>query len=155
ARHEPQFDAIIERFEGGGAVDLEAPFLEPVAELVENGLRASLAFEGEDATLDYEPVSPETILNTDFTRVELRSGRSLNVSGGVFQFRNVHIPRDYRVIGQGSKPMVWLVTGDMTIEGSLEVNGGDGEMVSSTSGEIPAAGGVGNCGGGRGGRGSV
>jgi len=154
-RHEPQFDALIERFEGAGAVDLAAPFLEPVAELTDDGLRASLAFEGEDATLDYEPGAPVTYLNTDFTQVVLRSNRTINVSGGVFQFRNVTIPAGYSVIGQGTKPMVWLVTGDMTIAGTLAVNGEDGERVSSNTADLPSAGGGGQCGGGRGGRGSV
>ncbi|MEZ5963391.1 MAG: hypothetical protein R3F56_06040 [Planctomycetota bacterium] len=154
-RHEPQFDALVERFEGANGVDLSTPFLEPVAELTDEGLRASLAFEGEDSTLDYEPSTPTTILNTDFTRVSLRAGRSLNVSGGVFQFRNVTIPAGYTVTGEGSKPMVWLVTGDMTIAGTLTVNGNDGERVSSTSADLPSAGGSGQCGGGRGGRGSV
>lgn len=154
-RHEPQFDAFVERFDGVNSVDLDAPFLEPVAELTENGLQASLPFEGEDVTVDYEPATPTTILNTDFTRVSLRSGRSLNISGGVFQFRNVTIPAGYTVIGQGSRPMVWLVTGDLTIAGTLRVDGEDGERVTSTSADLPSAAGPGQCGGGRGGRGSV
>lgn len=154
-RHDPQFDALVERFDGLGAVDLDAPFLEPRAQVEDGAVSASLDFEGEDSTIDFEPSQQETILNTDFTRVTLRSGRSLNISGGVFQFRNVRIPRDYRVIGQGSKPMVWLVTGDMTIEGDLRCDGGDGEAVNSTSAELPSSGGIGHCGGGRGGRGSV
>lgn len=154
-RHAPQFDAFVERFDGAGAVDLDTPFLEPVAEMTENGLRASLSFEGEDAAADYEPSVQDTILNTDFTQVTLRSGRNVNVSGGVFQFRNVNIPAGFTVTGEGSNPMVWLVTGDMTIAGTLRVNGGRGEAVTSTSADLPSAAGVGQCGGGRGGRGSV
>jgi len=154
-RHEPQFDALIERFEPTGAIDLEMPFLEPMAELTEDGLRASLAFAGTDSDLDYEPAAENTILDTDFTRVDLGSGRSLNVTGGTFQFRNVHIPAGHTLIGRGSKPMVWLVTGDMTIAGTLRVDGTDGERVTGGSAEHPAAGGAGACSGGRGGRGSV
>ncbi len=155
ARHDPQFDAMVERFDGLGAIDLSTPFLEPIAEVEDGSVRASLAFEGEASTVDFEPAQQETILNTDFTRITLRSGRSINVSGGVFQFQNVRIPRDFRVIGQGSKPMVWLVTGEMIVEGELRCDGGEGEAVFSTSAELPSNGGVGQCGGGRGGRGSV
>lgn len=154
-RHAPQFDAMVERFEALGQVDLAAPFTEPVAEVGEGYLRASLAFEGSDTSLDFDPADLRTVLNTDFTQVRMRSGRVVNVAGGVFEFKNVRIPLGYEVIGEGSKPMVWLITGDLDIAGTLHVNGSDGEVVRTTNADAPALGGVGQCGGGDGGRGSV
>ncbi len=154
-RHEPQFDALVERFTAAGEVDFTAPFTEPFADVSEGYVRASLAFEGSDTSLDFDPADLRTVLNTDYTQVRMRSGRVVNVAGGVFEFKNVTIPAGYQVIGEGTKPMVWLITGNLDVEGSLTVNGGDGEVVRTTNADAPAAGGVGQCNGGNGGRGSV
>src|SRR5690606_26700037 len=68
---------------------------------------------------------------------------------------NVEISEQVEVAGEGSNPMVWLVTGDFTVNGWLHVDGGDGERVTTPqSANIPTIGGSGNAGGGRGGRGS-
>ncbi len=151
----PQFDAIAENFESGENINFEAPFLEPVADLGIGYARASFAFEGGETEFDYRPTVREVNLNTDFTQISPANGAPFNVSGGVFQFRNVTIPAGVTVRGIGTKPMVWLVTGDFVVEGELTVQGGNGARVDTlNSANFPTPGGVGGCGGGNGGRGS-
>ncbi len=150
----PQFDAILDQFDTAAAVDPEAVFLEPRAEVQGGALRASFDFEGTATVLDYRPTT-SVVLNTDFTQITPVGAPPISVAGGVFQFRNVTIPAGVTVQGTGSNPMVWLVTGDFTVDGVLSVDGGDGESaVAVGAAGFPTAGGRGNCGGGDGGRGS-
>lgn len=156
AGYEPRFDALVERFDTTVHLDPDAPFVEARAESGPGFLRAGFEFEGTPTTLDYEPTAREVFLNTDFTQIVPKGAPPINVSGGVFQFRNVRIPQGVVVRGTGTRPMVWLVTGDFTVEGELTVSGGDGERVNTlNSPNYPSAGGIGSCGGGNGGRGSV
>jgi hypothetical protein len=97
----------------------------------------------------------ETVLNTDLTTITPLNGPPYLVQGGVFVFRNVTINAGTIVRGAGSKPMLWIVTGDMQIDGELTVRGGDGQSRNVlNSAMYPSPGGVGPCGGGNGGRGS-
>lgn len=154
-RYQPLFDAVVENFDASELVDLGAPFLEPQAELLPGAVRANFAFEGANTPLDFEPSVREVRLDTVFTQVTPKNGPPVNVSGGVFEFRNVRIPQGVTVRGTGPNPMVWLVTGDFLVEGDLNVDGGKGNRVDTlNSANFPTAGGVGVCGGGAGGKGS-
>lgn len=105
--------------------------------------------------LDYIPQSRETILNTDFTQVTPFGAQPINVAGGVFFFRNVTIPAGRTVRGVGSNPMVWIVTGDFTVDGTLTVDGGDGDRTNTlNSANFPTPGGFPGCTSGAGGAGS-
>ncbi|MHC5065734.1 MAG: Ig-like domain-containing domain [Planctomycetota bacterium] len=152
---EPQFDALVEAFDLEGTVDSAAPFLEPEAAIKDGSLQSTFSFEGIDARFEYEPTVREVELNTDFTQVTPKGAPPINVAGGVFRFAKVTIPEGVEVKGVGSNPMVWLVNGDFTINGTLTVDGGDGTKVSGlAAANIPTGGGVGNAGGGSGGLGS-
>ncbi len=153
--YEQQFDAVVDSFEDAAAIDFEAPFAEPVAEVGPGYIKAGFEFEGTATTIEYEPTLRDTILNTDFTQVVPKTGVPYNVSGGVFNFKNVRIPPGVTVQGQGTNPMVFLVSGSFVVEGKLSVRGGDGELVtSSATANLPKAGGAGVCAGGDGGAGS-
>lgn len=155
AARAPQFDAIVESFDNFDLIDLEPTFLEPLAEIGSGYVRAGFEFEGSETQFDYRPSVTEVVLNTDFTQVSPSNGAPFNVSGGVFEFRDVTIPLGVTVRGTGSKPMVWLVSGDFRVEGTLSVAGGDGARVDTLqSANFPTPGGIGGCGGGNGGRGS-
>lgn len=154
---EPRFAALVEDFATADHIDFDAPLDEPMAEW-EPGrlLAAATPFEGD--ALDYRPREVDLTLNTDVTEVTA-SGRTFTVTGGVFRFRNVTIPQGTSVRGIGSKPMVWIVEGDMDIAGTLSVDGGPGQAASGFGAynqqTVHAAyGGSAPCGGGRGGRGS-
>jgi hypothetical protein len=151
----PQFDAMVERFDAASQVDEGAAFVEPIAEVGNGFVRANFAFEGRPTNVDFVPADTTTILNTDFAQVRLADGRTVSVTGGVFEFANVRIPAGYEVIGEGSRPMVWLVTGNMEIDGTLAMNGKNGETERGRGGaDIPTMGGPGVGTGGGGGRGS-
>ncbi len=152
---EPQFDAVVERFTSSDRIDFDAAFMEPQAEVGNGFVRSGFEFEGTTTQLEYEPNVAEVRLSTDFTTVEPKNGLPFNVSGGVFNFRTVTIPQGVTVSGVGTRPMVWLVGGDFTVNGTLTVRGSDGSRVNTlNSANFPTAGGVGVCGGGNGGRGS-
>ncbi len=153
--YEPQFDAVVENFIDANLIDFNAAFLEPQARYDRGSITAGFEFEGTPTTLEYEPTASEVVLNTDFTQVVPKNGPPFNVSGGVFNFRNVTIPAGVIVNGLGTRPMVWLVSNDFKVAGLLSVRGGDGDRVNVlNSANFPTAGGVGVCSGGNGGRGS-
>src|SRR5690606_29982196 len=118
-------------------------------------LSGSFAFQGGEERLTYRSRQREVILDTNFTQISPENSPPINVSGGVFEFARVEIPEGVTVRGVGSNPMVWLVTGDFIVDGTLHVNGGDGARVDTlNSANFPTPGGIGVCGGGNGGRGS-
>jgi len=153
--YEQQFDAVVEDFLTAEQVDFAAAFGEPTAEVGPGYVKAGFAFEGTPTSIEFDPDAVSTVLNTNFTQVIPKQGSAFNVSGGVFNFKTVRIRDGRTVLGQGSNPMVWLVSESFTVEGTLSVRGGDGTRVeSSGNAEEPKAGGMGQCGGGDGGAGS-
>lgn len=153
--YESQFACLVADFGDSDQVDFTAAFPEPTAEVGPGYLKAGFQFEGSTTGAIFQPSAPETILNTDFTTVTPINGPAFNVSGGVFNFQSVLIPSGKVVRGQGSHPMVWLVTERFEVAGTLSVNGGQGTVVMSTgNADVPKAGGAGACGGGDGGDGS-
>ncbi|MBM4061590.1 MAG: hypothetical protein FJ265_10925, partial [Planctomycetes bacterium] len=153
--YEQQFDAIVEDFQDADSLDLAAAFAEPVADVGPGYLKAGFAFEGTPTNLEFDPSLQEVILNTNFTQVTPKNGVPYNVSGGVFNFKSVHIRQGRTVRGQGTNPMVWLVAGNFLVEGTLTVRGGDGQRSTAIgSANVPKTGGYGACGGGDGGAGS-
>lgn len=153
--YESQFACLVADLGDSEQVDFTAAFAEPTAEVGPGYLKAGFAFEGSTTGAIFQPSAPDTVLNTDFTTVSPINGPAFNVSGGVFNFQSVLIPAGRTVRGQGSKPMVWLVTDRFEVAGTLSVNGGQGTVVMTTgNADVPKAGGAGACGGGDGGDGS-
>jgi hypothetical protein len=155
ASYAPQWNGIAEDFLATDHIDFGAAFPEAQAEVHQGFVRAGFAFEGVSTSLEYEPVTAEVVLNTAFTQITPKSGLPFSVSGGVFHFRNVRIPSGVHVQGTGPNPMVWLCSGDFTVDGTLSVRGGRGARTESVvSANVAKAGGIGVCGGGSGGDGT-
>jgi len=155
ASYAPQWNGIAEDFATADHIDLGAAFPEAQAEVHQGYVRAGFAFEGNPTSLEYEPLTAEVVLNTAFTQITPKVGLPFTVSGGVFHFRNVRIPAGVHVQGTGPNPMVWLCSGDFTVEGTLSVRGGKGARTESVgAANIAKAGGIGVCGGGNGGEGT-
>lgn len=153
--YDQQFAGLVDDFLTASPVDFSAPFAEPFAEVGPGYVKAGFAFEGTPTNLEFEPEPVETILNTNFTQVTPKVGAAYNVSGGVFNFKNVTIGAGKAVRGQGSNPMVWLISGTLDVAGVLSVRGGNGKLVDSAgNANVPKDGGIGVCGGGDGGKGS-
>lgn len=153
--YDQQFNAIVDSFDSDRSVDFGEVFPEPLAEVGPGYIKAGFSFEGRTTSLEYEPTVREVVLNTAFTQIQPKVGQPFNVSGGVFNFRNVTIPQGVIVRGSGPNPMVWLCTGDFRVAGELTVRGGTGQRVDTlNSANFPKGGGVGVCGGGKGGDGT-
>lgn len=153
--YDQQFNGIVEEFSDSSNIDFNAPFPEPIADVHQGYIKAGFEFEGRQTSLEYEPNVREVVLNTSFTQIVPKTGLPFNVSGGVFNFKNVTIPQGVTVKGQGPNPMVWLVSGDFRVAGEVSVNGGNGARVDTlNSANFAKAGGVGVCGGGNGGDGT-
>jgi hypothetical protein len=153
--YEQQFNGIVETFSNTNQIDFEAPFAEPLAEVGPGYVKAGFSFEGRSTSLEFEPAVGEVVLNTAFTQVVPKAGLPFNVSGGVFNFKNVTIPQGVSVKGQGPNPMVWLCSGDFRVGGELSVRGGNGARVDTlNSANFAKAGGIGICSGGNGGDGT-
>jgi hypothetical protein len=106
------------------------------------------------ALCDWTPNAREIILDTNFAQVATSCG-VVTVVGGVFVFRNVHIPAGTIVRGVGTNPLIVIATGTFRIDGELWVKGGNGTRVDTlNSANFPAPGGRGVCGGFDGGDGS-
>ncbi|MCA8949385.1 MAG: hypothetical protein KDE27_07770 [Planctomycetes bacterium] len=150
-----QWNGIVERFLDRAAIDFDAVFEEPLAEVGPGWIRAGFDFEGSDTTRNFHPTTNDVVLNTSFTQITPENGLPFNVSGGLFKFHDVTIPQGAIVRGQGPNPMVWLCTGKFQVDGTLSVRGGDGARVDTlNSANFAKGGGVGSCGGGSGGDGS-
>lgn len=108
----------------------------------------------QGAIYDYSPTQ-SAILNTNYQVLQTKQGRLVVVRDGWFVFRNVTIPPGVTIRGVGTHPMIWLVAGDMRIDGELSASGFDGEAVDTLdSANVPSFGGIGGAAGGFGGAGS-
>ena len=155
ADFDQQWNGIANTFTDDQAVDYDAVFAEPQADVGPGYIKAGFAFEGNQTELEFEPNVLEVVLNTSFTQVVPKSGLPFNVSGGVFHFKNVRIPQGVQVKGQGPNPMVWLCRGDFVVAGQLSVDGGRGARVDTLrAANFAKAGGIGVCAGGNGGDGT-
>jgi hypothetical protein len=155
ASYAQQWNGIAEDFATADHIDFGAAFPEAQAEVHQGYVRAGFAFEGNATSLEYEPLTAEIVLNTAFTQITPKTGLPFTVSGGVFHFKNVKIPSGVHVQGLGPNPMVWLCSGDFTVDGTLSVRGGRGARTESIgAANIAKAGGIGACGGGNGGEGT-
>ena len=104
---------------------------------------------------DWMPATGLTDISTDSQVLIPTNGPPQRFDDGIFVFRNVTIPRGVEVRGRGTKPMIWLVTGRFVVDGTLSVDGDDGQRVNTlNSANFPSLGGLGQCGGGNGGMGS-
>ena len=75
---------------------------------------------------------------------------------GIFNFTTVHIPKDVTVSfkSNGSNtPVMILATGDVTIEGTIDIRGGNADAMREPIGSFLQQGGLGGVGGYSGGRG--
>jgi len=98
-------------------------------------LRASWGFGGDGSLGRFEPpTNPDMIitLDTDFQTFPLFSGATPDVRagtvirGGVFHFTDFHITQNVTLLARGSNPLVITATGDVLIEGKIDLRGGDG-----------------------------
>ncbi len=126
-----------------------------------NVLRASFGFGGDGSLGRFDPPTSESItifLDTDFQAFPLFSGATpqakpgTTVLGGVFNFTEFTLPANATLVVRGSNPLVLTATGDVLIEGKINLNGSDGASDDTFDSALtPMPGGAPGPGGGRGG----
>jgi len=126
-------------------------------------LRASWGFGGDGSLGRFEPpTNPDMIitLDTDFQTFPLFSGATPDVRagtvirGGVFHFTDFHITQNVTLLARGSNPLVITATGDVLIEGQIDLRGSNGTRDDTFDSAITALpGGSPGVGGGKGGDG--
>ncbi|MFH1999425.1 MAG: hypothetical protein ABIK28_07075, partial [Planctomycetota bacterium] len=97
-------------------------------------------------------------LDTDYQVFPLLDGSTPGiltpkvVTDGRFNFQNIHIPAGVTIYGRGSNPLVFTATGEVLIEGTIDLDGRQGTIdVAFDSAFIPNPGGSGGPAAGRGG----
>ncbi|MCI0635759.1 MAG: hypothetical protein L0206_17860 [Actinobacteria bacterium] len=148
-------DEIHESFDFGGDSsesfqDTEALLDAPPALWGDGSLEA--AFEFEDAG-DFEwLVSRDMVFDTTRTTIENAAGDELEVLDGVVNVKSLIIEEGAEVRVQGPKPLVIKVSGDVHIDGRLNVSGlNAADVTEVNTGDVKSPGGAGVAGGGRGG----
>ncbi len=142
-----------EDFEDKGATgaywDVGRPVNEPGGDtdgVLRPGFGGGFAIHGE-----FAPTSDVT-LNTDSQVITDLFGNQVTVRDGTFYFTRVSIPAGVTVRGVGSKPLRIFSTGDVIVNGTIDVSGLPGSLVFEEQ-ATAGLGGVGGPGGLRGGDG--
>lgn len=168
----PMEDAFLEEFGDGSFESLDHEFGQAPAiwnmkdydggfPHFENLVAAfGLGGSGELGRFEPSGIFQYVLLDTDYQVLPLYDGSTPDVAkytevkGGVFNFERIHIPYGITVHARGSNPLVFLVTEDVLIEGTIDVSGlPGGNDVAYDSGFVPVPGGLGGPGGGHGGMG--
>ena len=161
-------DELLESFDLGGP---ELPAFEddsaltpyPRADWGGGMLRSSTGFDGTGGPGgDFDwivPTGAQLIVDTDQSEIVGGPGGVPTavqlVQGGVFQVRDWTLEEGATLRVQGSRPLVVKATGDVTLRGELILDGFAAKNVGGLGGaNLPALGGAGAAGGGRGGDGS-
>jgi hypothetical protein len=150
-------DAFIEEFEDAANEDTSQAFSVPFAEWGPQSfggpedLAAPAPFPGADSNFDWT-VQGSIVVDTSFAVITNTLGQQLQVTGGVANVHDFHVLPGAKVFGQGPNPLVINATGNVIIEGEVNV---DGFNAANTGGlntpYLPVSGAPGNCGGGEGG----
>ena len=99
-----------------------------------------------EVALGADPHTPNVGLDTRITGDVTLSGTNV--------YTSIYIASGTTVRGAGDEPLRFVSAGDITIEGLIDISGGNGENASNDTVE-PASGGMGVSGGGHGGFGGV
>ncbi len=126
-----------------------------------NTLRASFGFGGDGSLGRFAPPTSQEIvvyLDTNYQSFPLFSGATPDaapgtvVVGGVFNFTDFTLPENVKLIAQGSNALIITATGNVLIEGRIDLNGSDGtEDDTFDSSMTPMPGGSPGPGAGKGG----
>ncbi|MBL8899480.1 MAG: hypothetical protein JNM84_17720 [Planctomycetes bacterium] len=150
-------DAFFEDFRTETYWDSQAVFPEPRAEwaTANRTLAPATPFDGTNIDFDWV-IQGTTVIDTDFDTITNATGTLTQpVANGIVDVRNFTINAGSTLRAQGSNPLVILCTGNVTINGTLLMNGINNPNVNTVcSTAIPERGSPGTCSGGSGGTGS-
>ncbi len=155
---DPRFavqDEFLDNYLDSSMVDLESGLPLPMAEVGPGFVGAAFDFPGEFVSEDDDFYWTSgfadiyTVGNEVF--VDSRNNQ-IKVTNGVIYVNDFFIEEGSQIRGMGDNPLVIYATGEVTIDGILNVNGDNAHQPSSLNSPNFAEGGaVGRCGGGDGG----
>jgi hypothetical protein len=157
----PLHDAFVEDFASSAFEDADATLGEPHAVWQGGQLALNDNFGGTGGTggdFDYE-VPAGAVLLFDTTQMTIVGGPGFvpvhqqTVVGGVLEVRNLRVGTGATLRAQGPNPLVILASGDVQIDGKIDVSGFSKLSCYQLDTFTVEHGALGNCGGGRGGDG--
>lgn len=157
-------DDYLEEFVNGEREDSDPPFSEPRADWGGGELRAKFSFTGgggPGGDFDWKVATGEIlIVNTSQASITGGPGyfpsSTQTVLGGVFDVRNLWVEAGGTLIFEGPNPVTIFASGDVLIDGLIDLGGTKAPGVVATNTTfLPIPGSPGQCGGGRGGTGSA
>jgi hypothetical protein len=159
----PLADHYLEEFFDNTNQDVGAPFAEPTAEWGSGELKAKFSFGGTggpDGDFDWKIAQGEIfIFNTVSSTIQGGPGfnkqKVQQAIGGVIDVRDLLIEPGGILKCEGPNPVTILASGDVCIEGLLDLSGTNSPGVNTlNTTTVPEPGAPGQCGGGKGGTGS-
>lgn len=125
-------------------------------------LKASHGFGGDGSLGRFlpnpDPADQVIYIDTDFQPLPLFNGATPDappgtvVVGGVFNFTDFHLPANTTLIARGDRPLIITATGNILIEGVVDLDGQPGKNDDAFDAAIvPMPGGTAGAGGGKGG----
>ncbi len=152
---EDTIDEFSDHFDDTSWIDADAGLLAPPADVVDGTVQASFDFPGaavsEDADFFWSDSYGEISTDGQVTFID-SNGRSFLVINGVLNCDDFTIAEGATLRGRGTNPLIIYASGDMLIDGHIDVSGNDSHWPTSlNSPQFPEGGGNGECGGGKGG----
>ncbi|KAA3612922.1 MAG: hypothetical protein DWQ01_04250 [Planctomycetota bacterium] len=152
---DPTVDEFRDEFLNATYVDADAGLSLPPAEIKDGRAFASFDFPGQfvPPEADFYLDLPYTEIFTDGqTLFSDSNGRVFVVNNGVLYVDEFHLAEGSTLRGRGRNPLVIYATGDVTLDGELDVSGNHSHWPTSlNSPQFPEGGSLGECGGGDGG----
>ncbi|MAW62219.1 MAG: hypothetical protein CMJ94_15490 [Planctomycetes bacterium] len=146
-------DEYSDDFSSSADLDLSSGLPLPAAEYSDGFVQASFDFPGEFTTQDF-------LLNTGYSEIFTNSqtfftdsnNTTFTVQNGVLNVRNFTIESGSELRGRGENPLIIYATGEVRIDGRLNVSGNNAVWPTGlNSPQRPEGGAKGECGGGDGG----
>lgn len=134
-------------------LDLSDPLPLPLADIERGYVQAGLGFPGDFTTKDFVWADGDLEIRTTSTAFVTDSNNVVHtLRNGVLNCRNFHVAANSVIRGVGNNPLVIYASGDVGLDGVIDVSGHHAVWPTGLGSPRRAEGGAfGECGGGRGG----
>ena len=153
---DPAVDELRESFDTTLRLAGEEELVLPPAVVADGVASAGFDFPGRfvpaDADLELSGSETRDVFTDGVTNFTDSKGKNFTVENGVLYVDDMKILSGSTLRGKGRNPLVIYATGDITVDGTLDVSGNHAHWPTSLdSPQFPEGGSLGECGGGQGG----